>query len=111
MVERACDHGPVLAGACAKGTAAVPARVLERAQLAVVAPDEQNRDRADAVLMEVARMGDMIECARELPDPRPQTLLLEPGEVGRHVTRRRNVHRHCSLLARSTESSRLRRDG
>jgi hypothetical protein len=39
----------------------VPACVLERAQLAVVASDEEDGEVADAILMEVAGVRNVVE--------------------------------------------------
>ena len=84
-VERAADLGEPAARALAERAAPVAARVLEGAQLAVVASHDEDREVPDAVLVEVAGLGDVVERARELPDPRPQSLVLEPRELGGHI--------------------------
>ena len=63
--------------ALAERASTVPACVLECAQLAVVAPHDQHRQRADAVLVEVAGSGDVVDRARELPHARPQLVVFE----------------------------------
>ena len=60
-VERATDLGEAEAGSLAECAAAVPARVLERAQLEIVAAHHEHRDGPDAELVEVARVRDVIE--------------------------------------------------
>ena len=66
-VEPAAQLGEPAADALAQRVAAVAAHVLERAQLAVVAPHDQHGERADAVLEEVAGLGDVVDAARDLP--------------------------------------------
>ena len=74
-------------GALAQRAPTVPARVLERAQLAVVAPHEEDRERPDPELVEVARVRYVVERARELPHARPEPLVLQGRERARRVAR------------------------
>ena len=61
--------------------AAVAARVLERPHLHVVGAHHDDRLVEDLVLDEVARLRDLLEPARHLPDPGPQQLALHRVEV------------------------------
>ena len=65
--------------------AAVEAGVVEGADRPVVAPDDEDRLVPDLVLDEVARLGELLLAARDLPDPAPQPVQLEAGELGRRV--------------------------
>ena len=58
--------------------------VLERPH-AVVGAHDDDRLVEDLVFDEVARLRDLLEAARHLPDPRPQLLGLQPVEVGVEV--------------------------
>ena len=61
--------------------AAMAARVLERAHAHVVGAQHDDRLVEELVLDEVARLRDLLEPARHLPDPRPQQLGLHRVEV------------------------------
>ncbi len=76
-MERAAQLVEPGTGSFAQRVAAVPADVLERAELAVVAAHDDHRDPAGAVLEPVARFGDVVDGARDLPHARPQPLVLE----------------------------------
>ena len=67
--------------ALAQRVAAMPAHVLERPQDPVVTTDDEHRDPSGAVLVPVARLGDVVDRARDLPHARPQPRLLELGKV------------------------------
>src|SRR5690348_506324 len=62
------------------------AHVLEGAQLAVVAVNDQHGIRAAAVLEVITWFGDVVDRAGELPHLRPHLFDLEPGEVRGVVT-------------------------
>ena len=89
-------------GTLAQRVAAVTAHVLERAQLAVVAAHDRDRVPAGAVLEPVARLGDVVDRARDLPHPRPQQLVFELGELRRDVAifRDRDGHDLSNVFGR-----------
>ena len=84
-VERARE--PVLARAAALDDpdTAVAAGVLERAHAHVVGAQDDDRLVEDLVLDEVVGLGNLLEPACHLPDPRPQQLGLQREEVGVEV--------------------------
>ena len=71
--------------------AAVPARVLEGAHLAVVGAQDQHRLVEDLVLHDIARLRDLLEPARHLPHAGPQLFGLEREELGIGVPRLRRA--------------------
>lgn len=54
--------------------------VLERPQLTVVTPDNQNGVWPTTVFEVVTWFGHVVDSAGELPDPGPHPLVLESGE-------------------------------
>src|SRR5262245_52478708 len=100
-MERASKLAQSCARALAQRAAAVQARVLERAENAVVAADDEHRQVPDAYFVVVARVRDVVERARELPDARPQPLVFERGERGRRVTLGGNPDGHESSVHRT----------
>src|ERR1019366_6816090 len=96
----AADLAQAGARALAELVAAVQADILKPPQHAVVAPDQNDRVRTDRVLEEVARIGDVIDRARQLPDLRPKFGQLACCEVGGDVAVRRYRHRDGPADAR-----------
>ena len=86
--------------------AAMAAGVLEGPHAQVVGAQHDDRLVEDLVLDEVARLRDLLEPARHLPDPRPQQLGLHLVEVGVEVALLGNPvgdlhrvgHRECRPL-------------
>jgi hypothetical protein len=85
-VERAPER-PVghVARAFSEPCAAVEARVRECRDRVGAGADNQYRLVADLVLDIVADLGDLLFAARDLPDARPQALVLELEELAREV--------------------------
>src|ERR1700722_223746 len=79
--------------AVANRTPPVTADVLECPQDAVVAPDDERRVRAAAVLECITGPGHVIGGAGELPDPGPEAPELQIGEPRIDVTGGGNGHR------------------
>ena len=92
-VERAADLVQPGTRATAQLTPAMAAHVLERSERVVVISHDQYRIRTHAVLEPVARVGDVIDAARELPDARPQLSHLTSEELRRDVPMRRDPDR------------------
>jgi hypothetical protein len=51
------------------------------AQHPVLAAHQQDRERPELVLVEVTGLGDLVIEAGQLPDPPPELLFLQPGEL------------------------------
>ena len=80
-VKRAPDRSlGERAAAFRESSPPMQARVVERVQHAGFGADDRDGLVADRVLEEVARAGNLLLTARDLPDARPQSLLLELGE-------------------------------
>ena len=84
-VERAREPALARPATLDDPDAAMAAGVLERAHAHVVGAQHDDRLIEDLVLDEVARLRDLLEPARHLPDPRPQQLGLHRVEVGVEV--------------------------
>ena len=115
-VERAADLGEVGAGAAAQLAAAVEAHVLERAQHAVVAADDQHREPPDAVLVPVARAARRgRRCRRAARRAATRSVISRCEELGRRVARHRDLHRgdaggcRCRRLQQDVAAGRDRR--
>ena len=70
---------------------------------AVVAPHDEHGERSDPELVEVARVRDVVDRARELPYAGPEPLVLQGREGARRVAVRGNVtamHRSRSCFRR-----------
>ncbi len=99
-MERAGEAAGVGSQAGDEADAAVAAHVLERAQHAVVTPDDEYRERAEPVLVEVAGAADVVQAAGELPDPRPEASVLQRGERAVGVARHGDRHGHGATVLR-----------
>ena len=58
---------------------------MERGERAGLGAHDDDRLVADRVLEEVAGLGELLLAARDLPDPRPEPLELELGELAGRV--------------------------
>jgi hypothetical protein len=75
----------VFCGAGAKSDAAMLAGVLEGAELAVAAADDQDRVAANSDFMEIPGIRDVVDTASNDPGLRPNVLVFELGELLRPV--------------------------